>query len=98
MEYSQNIINAGITNGLGRVLPHFRRQAEYPPDYLRPLLENVLGSWPGESQDRFILLFAELATVAAIARIANQEPRLTHDDVNAFLAHSISFFNSFTHR
>ncbi|TAK96498.1 MAG: hypothetical protein EPO07_14460 [Verrucomicrobia bacterium] len=91
-------IKNGIQAGLTRSLPHFRGKIDRQPDYLYSLLENALRSWPEDSQDRFVNLFAELTTIAAVARVANQEPQLTMDDVRAFLGHSIAFFNSFTHK
>jgi hypothetical protein len=98
MEYNQATVDFGIQNGLNRVQPHFELKARRSPEYLPSLLTEVLGRYPEECQDRFVLLFAELATIAAVARVANQEPPLTRDDLTAFLANSIYFFNSFTHR
>jgi hypothetical protein len=108
----------GIDEGVeaGRVRAE-RYELEAPDDVIegtRNALAHVIEVWPDELHERFIALFAENATVAAIARItyepwrteypieydapAYSEVPFTRSELLAFLAHSAAFFNSFKHR
>jgi hypothetical protein len=66
---------------------------------------------PDDLHERFIILFAENATIAAIARVALEPQRFEHHgnpestsdpfeegELMAFLGHSAAFFNSFKHK
>jgi hypothetical protein len=46
---------------------------------------------------RFVELFAEMVTVAVSARHTYGDEALTASDVEAYLSHSYSIFNSFRH-
>ena len=64
----------------------------------RDKLARVFNDWPVEHADHFVKLFSELVAVAAAARSNFNEPALDEDAVRGYLGHSVSFFNSFTHR
>lgn len=50
-----------------------------------------------EASDRFTQLFAEMVTVAIAARHTYGDAPLTGEQVETYLAHSYSIFNSFRH-
>jgi hypothetical protein len=50
-----------------------------------------------EVSGRFAELFAEMVTVAVIARSAYDDEPLTESDIESYLHQSASIFNSFTH-
>jgi hypothetical protein len=60
-------------------------------EFTRGLLERA------EASDRFIELFAEMLSVASIARYAYSDPVLTESDIESYLEHSYLIFNSFRH-
>lgn len=76
----------GITGPLSQNAPEVRQ------------LVRVLESWPNEADARFLALFVELWAVARIARLANNEPMLTDEEIRTFLDQSKTFFNSFLHK
>ena len=68
-----------------------REVLERPLEVARGLLERE------ETSGRFTELFAEMVTVAAIARRAYRDPALTESDIESYLEQSYSIFNSFRH-
>jgi hypothetical protein len=50
-----------------------------------------------EASGQFTELFAEMLTVAVIARRAYDDDALTESDIEAYLNHSSAIFNSFRH-
>ena len=98
MIFNQQELQQGISDGFSRA------SAFYPifPQQQRSDVENaltqVLNTWPGEANDRFVRLFAELATIGATARFEYKEPQPSEDDLRAFLAVATWFLNSFTHK
>ena len=62
-----------------------------PLEFTRDLLER------DEVSGRFTELFAEMLTVALIARHAYDHPALTASDIEEYLKRSESIFNSFRH-
>jgi hypothetical protein len=102
-------IDEGMQAGVARALRH---GLEPPPSWseetrIGEAFMYVISSWPVEELDtgamndlseRFILLFVENVTVAAIARSVYESAPLEIDDIRAFLAHSVVFFDSFKHR
>jgi hypothetical protein len=61
-------------------------------------LETAQQSLQGaEASGRFTELFAEMLTVAVIAREAYGDPALTEPEITSYLQHSFSIFNSFRH-
>jgi hypothetical protein len=61
------------------------------------LVGDALSAWPYSLHPRFIELFAENVSTAAVARRINDEPLLTRSDVMAFLAVDSWFKNSWQH-
>jgi hypothetical protein len=91
-------VNNGVKMGTQRARQHFQNLSLNLDGQSRDLIETILGWWPNDLHDDFVELFIELATLASITRISNQEPLLTKDELAAYLAHSASFFNSFKHK
>ena len=50
-----------------------------------------------EASSRFTELFAEMLTVAVLARHTYDDPPLAEPEVDSYLTRSFSFFNSFRH-
>jgi hypothetical protein len=51
----------------------------------------------GDVSDRFTELFAEMVTVAVVARHAYADAPLQPSEIETYLDHSFSIFNSFRH-
>jgi hypothetical protein len=64
----------------------------------RMLIRGCLDRSSSELNGRFVELFVELTTLALITRSKYEEPDLADAELDDFLAHSISFFNSFRHK
>jgi hypothetical protein len=98
MIFNQQELEQGMSDGFGRAGAFY----SVSPQLQRPDIENalkqVLNTWPVEANDRFVRLFAELATIAATARSEYKEPPLSQDGLRTFLAVSSWFLNSFTHK
>jgi hypothetical protein len=62
-----------------------------------PTLEMTRGLLGRETSGRFTELFAEMVTVAVIARRAYGDPALTELEIESYLQQSHLFFNSFRH-
>lgn len=94
-------IEEGVQAGIERASRYgLEASAEVIDNTVRMLL-HVIEGWPSELNERFLILFVENTTVAAIARSVHYPepfPPLGEDDLRAFLAHSAAFFNSFKHR
>ena len=91
-------VNNGVTSGTRRARNRFQHLSLDLDSQSRHRIETVLGWWPKDLHGAFVKLFVELATMASIARVKNQEPILTEDELAAYLAHSASFFNSLKHK
>ena len=98
---------AGVEAGIARAARYGLR-IEMPPegvDAAEPYpqgLEATLAftrriSDSNEASARFSELFAEMITVAAIARHHYDDPALTETEMDEYLRHSYSIFNSFRH-
>jgi hypothetical protein len=61
-------------------------------------LTDVIDSWPEALNERFLVVFVENATVAAIARYVYGADPLREDDLRAYLEHSAAFLDSWVHR
>jgi hypothetical protein len=97
-------IMAGVRAGISRAertnLPYFEPFAggaidprlQRPLDYAKKRFESETAS------GRFTELFAEMLTVAVVAREAYGEPELTEEEIDSYLDHSFAIFNSFRHR
>lgn len=101
MKIDSKSLDQGFEAAFNRTKERFgtdaiRFQDPYPRRASRLL--KVLESWPTEAHPRFVTLFAELWAVAETARLANGEPRLTEDEIRAFLGLSLNYFNSFKHK
>ena len=69
----------------------------YPPELQLPI-EFTRGLLLREDASlRFCELFAEMVTVAAIARHHYGDPALTESDLEKYVQHSYGIFNSFRH-
>lgn len=84
-----------------RYRDHSRDYVSFP-DELWHVLERPLALARGllerdEASGRFTELFAEMLTVALIARHAYEHPALTESDIEGYLTQSESIFNSFRH-
>lgn len=96
-------IMAGVRAGISRAertnLPYFEPfpggaidpRLQRPLDYAKERLESETAS------GRFTELFAEMLTVAVVAREAYGDPELTMEEIGSYLDHSFSIFNSFRH-
>ncbi len=61
-------INEGMAAALVRADRYGLEPSEWVFELTREALVSVIAAWPGELHERFISLFAENVTVAAIAR------------------------------
>ena len=92
----EDALTAGVNAGISRISPYF----DIERNRLLSIEEDIrsaIDDWPFELNDPFVALFAEVVTVAATARIANEERPLDTDEILAYLAHSYSFLNSWKH-
>jgi hypothetical protein len=69
---------------------------------VRPLIEETLQIArqhleAEEASERFTELFAEIVTVAAVARHTYHDPPLSDHDIESYEQQSSSFLNSFRH-
>jgi hypothetical protein len=94
---------AGVRAGIARAertnLPYFEPFAGgvIDPRLQRPL-DCAEERLEGEAASgRFTELFAEMLTVAVVAREAYGDPELTEEEIDSYLDHSLSIFNSFRH-
>ena len=97
MKIDFDSLNQGFAAGIQRTRGRFDIGPSFLPDFA-PRLVTVLDKWENEADPRFAALFAELWTVAEIARIGNKEPRLSEEEISSYLDHTSSFFNSFKHK
>jgi len=97
MKIDYDSVNRGFAAGIQRTTERFDIGPSFLPEFA-PRLVAVLSKWENEAHPRFVALFAELWAVAEIARIGNNEPRLTEEDISSYLDHSSKFFNSFKHK
>jgi hypothetical protein len=98
MAFSIRDVRDGVGDGIKRANQHFTGLPYSLDQDAEGKLARVLEPWPIEYNPRFVRLFSELVTIADAARSKYNEPPLTEGEVRGFLAHSSSFFNSFTHR
>lgn len=96
-------IMAGVRAGIYRAertkLPYFEpfpggvidSRLQRPLDHAKERLESETAS------GRFTELFAEMLTVAVVAREAYGDPELTEEEIDSYLDYSLSIFNSFRH-
>ena len=71
--------------------PRYPDELSLPLTFTRALLES------GEASERFCELFAEVLSVAAIARYSYGDAPLTESAVREYLNHSSDIFNSWRH-
>jgi hypothetical protein len=71
--------------------PHVREVFEPPLGVARGMLERE------DASARFTEFFAEMLTVAVIARRAYDDAALAESDIESYLQHSFWIFNSFRH-
>lgn len=91
-------IDAGVKAGRDRALSN---GFETSPEALfedSQRLQNLIFPSLERVRERFLVLFVENATVAAIARDFYGEPPLDNEELMAFFEHLADFLNSFTHR
>jgi hypothetical protein len=98
MNFEVKDMAEGIGLGLKRARTRLPNRVLYRYAYDSKAISSCLSRCQNELNGRFVALFAELATIAMIARSEYEEPKLTDSELDDFLEHSISFFNSFTHR
>jgi len=91
-------IKRGISHGIERAGKEVKGAERELGDEVHKFIYETLNRWPSELSPRFVALFSELATIAALSRQQYQHPALGEDDLNAYLGHSILFFNSFRHK
>lgn len=91
-------IDEGISAGMRRAQAVIDPSIESPGDALRSEILNLFQDWPSDLSSRFVVLYSEMATVAALARIHYADVPLTDQDLRSFLDHSEHFFNSFKHK
>jgi len=97
MRVDEDAINRGVENAFQRTRQRFEINERRILDSQYRLVE-VLESWPGEADPRFVTLFAELWAIAEVARLANGEPKLVNEEIRDFLGHCFAYFNSFKHK
>lgn len=98
MEIDELALQQGLALGVSQSRAAFGRAPDAIPELTASHLRSALSEWPEQAHSRFQILFAALTGLAATARVVNEEPELTLDDLRAFLGHSALFFNSFKHR
>jgi len=97
MKYDEYHVNVGIDTGIGKISEEKIRPSNGLRDAALKKLSKVLDDWPYELNGRFVKSFAETVMIAEASREYYEEPQLDKDLIVAFLAHSIAFFNSWTH-
>jgi hypothetical protein len=97
MRFDPGLLDDGLTAANQRTKSYFK----VAPEKLRDLdgpLRRALEEWPAAANPRFVTLFVELWAIAESARLVNEEPRLTENEIRAFLGHASTFLNSFIHK
>jgi hypothetical protein len=100
-----SVFFAGVRAGLDRAsrgnldfsFDLFRTEGVVDERLARPLTFAQQRLASEEASDRFTELFAEMVTVAVVAREAYGDPALTEPEIDAYVQHSFSIFNSFRH-
>ncbi len=98
--FDDDAVEAGVRAGLARAAKYELLEADAPFDELPSAVQDQLG---GTIQTvvppspRAVELFAEVATVAALARGNYEEPQLTRGQVEEYLEQTAGFLNSFWH-
>ena len=98
MKFNQIDFDDGVKRGTNRMRLHFKIASLSLAGSDRAKIDKVLSGWPHDLSESFVELFAEMSTLASLARSQYNEPPLTDDELKAFLTHSTSFFNSLKHR
>ena len=88
----------GVSAGIRRAHSSIEDCVEIPTDRLRAQLSSVLSEWPSDLSQRGVTLFAELATVASIARAQYGHAPIEDEELRHLLAHSEELFRCFFHR
>jgi hypothetical protein len=91
-------VDDGINLGTDRARRYFKNYVLSLDTDARDRIERVLSAWPHDLSDNFVEVFVEMSTIASLARTHYNETPLTDDDIQAFLGHSVTFFNSLKHR
>lgn len=76
-------------------------ETEISPDQIFVLSEkivNVFGDYADDLNYRFLALFTEMAAISEAPRLVYGYPSLTQDELQDFLYHAVTFFDSFTHK
>jgi len=98
MKIDEREVFSGLQTGVERARRLFETSVPDLDGEHGQILFQTLEPWPEDFHPRFQGLFAEMYAIAAGARMVNKEPRLTHDQVQSYFAHSADFFNSLKHR
>jgi hypothetical protein len=93
--YSRDPFAEGVWAGLARCAREGLAAPREDIDGQLDLLRGVLA--PADASERFVALFAEMATIAAVARFTYEEVPIDADQMNDYLERSFGFFNSFRH-
>ena len=61
------------------------------------LTDKAVASWPESLSPEYVTFLTECIGLAVLAREINEERPLDPEEIRAYLAHSVSFLNSFVH-
>ena len=88
-------VKQGISMGIRQAQTEIEGLDQQLDEKVFSLIHTTLNKWPSPLTTRFVVLFSQLSTIAALSRKHYNHPELTEDDLNAYLALSILFFNSY---
>jgi hypothetical protein len=107
--FDDDAIDAGVRAGIARAARHELLEFDASFNALPAAVQEPLGSTIQVLREvllaetavapswRAVALFAELSTVAAVARSNYQEPPLTRDEIEAYMQQTADYENSFWH-
>ena len=90
---------ASVRRGIDRLQARFRDRFNGSVDHevVYRYAQEAVEGWPETLSPDYLALLIESLTVAVVARQLYDERPLDLAEVRAYLAHSVSFFNSFVH-
>jgi hypothetical protein len=90
---------ASVQRGIDRLQAKFQNlfDGEVNHDEVYYYAQQAVDGWPDALSPEYVGLLIESLTIAIAARRLNDEPSLDTAEIRAYLAHSVSFFNSFVH-